>query len=336
MRPLLALALLGCAQSSVGITPPDASPSPEPSAAPSTAASPELPPSPSSSPIEATPCPPGMLFVHGPFCPAVERTCVRDSPNSANHLTLCHEFLPETRCFSEREERAFCIDEYEYPNEKGAHPTWMVTWYEAVATCESDGKRLCNASEWTMACEGPEELPFPYGYERDNTACNFDNEYIAPSLEKLYTVDPPDAGDASVQNAELERLDQSVKSGAMDRCVSGYGVHDMTGNFDEWVDNDEPVPPTGVHVGLWSALKGGGWGHVRNACRPTTVSHSPGWAYYFVAFRCCADPPGHEPYTPPPTAMHPPKVKPEALARTVVVKHPPGPSKKKVKPFGAK
>jgi formylglycine-generating enzyme required for sulfatase activity len=277
-----------------------------------------------------------MLFVHGSFCPQVERTCLRDSPNGANHLTLCHQYLPETRCIGDREERAFCIDEYEYPNEAGAHPTWMVTWYDAVATCEAKEKRLCAASEWTMACEGPDELPFPYGYERDNSACNFDNEYIAPSLEKLYAVDPPDAGDAAVQAPELERLDQSVRSGAMDRCVSGYGVRDMTGNFDEWVDNDEPVPPTGPHVGMWAALKGGAWGHVRNACRPTTVSHSPGWAYYFVAFRCCADAPGYRPDEPPPSAMRAPQVKPEDRAPSVVVAHAPGPSKRKVKPFGEK
>jgi formylglycine-generating enzyme len=336
VRALVALALVGCAQASSGGA---AATSSATSSATSTSSSTETAiSSPTETPNvpEASTCPDGMLFVHGSFCPNVERTCLRDSPNGANHLTLCHQFLPDTRCVGDREERAFCIDEYEYPNEKGAHPTWMVTWYDAVATCESKAKRLCDATEWTMACEGPDELPFPYGYERDNSACNFDNEYIAPSLEKLYTVDPPDAGDASVQAPELARLDQSVKSGAMDRCVSGYGVHDMTGNFDEWVDNDEPIPQSGPHVGLWAALKGGGWGHVRNACRPTTVSHSPGWAYYFVAFRCCADARGFAPYVPPSSAMHPPTVKPEDRAPTVVVKRAPGPSKKKVKPFGSK
>jgi hypothetical protein len=36
-------------------------------------------------------------------------------------------------------------------------------------------------------------------------------------------------------------------------------------------------------------LKGGAWGHVRNACRPVTTSHPPDFKYYFISFRCCAD-----------------------------------------------
>lgn len=274
-----------------------------------------------------------MLFVSGRHCPSVERTCTHDEPNGANHITLCHSFEHATRCTAPEEERAFCIDEYEYPNEKGAHPTWMVTWADAQATCESKGKRLCYESEWTMACEGPERLPFPYGWDRDNTACNIDNEYIAPSIEKMNAVDPPDAGDAAVQAPELARLDQSVPSGAMPRCVSGFGVRDMTGNFDEWVTNDQPVPAKGPDTGKYAALKGGAWGHVRNACRPLTTSHAPQWSYYFVAFRCCAEARGHAAYVPPPTAFPAPRVAPADKAPLVKVAKPAGPSKVKVKPL---
>jgi len=45
-------------------------------------------------------------------------------------------------------------------------------------------------------------------------------------------------------------------------------------------------------------LKGGAWGHVRNACRPVTTSHPPDFTYYFIAFRCCKDAPGGEAFTP--------------------------------------
>jgi formylglycine-generating enzyme required for sulfatase activity len=274
-----------------------------------------------------------MRFVHGTFCRDVERKCLLDEPNGANHITLCHAFAHETPpCASAEEERAFCIDEYEYPNEKGAHPTWMITWYDAQATCLSLGKRLCYASEWTMACEGPDKTPFPYGWERDHDACNSDNQWIPPSLDKMYAVDPPDAGDAAVQAPELARLDQSAPSGAYERCVSGFGARDMTGNFDEWVIEDAPLLPRGPDKGLWAALKGGAWGHVRNACRPKTTSHSPGWTYYFVGFRCCADAAGFPAYEPPKEAMKPPKVKSENKAARVEVKHPAGPSKVKIAP----
>ena len=42
-------------------------------------------------------------------------------------------------------------------------------------------------------------------------------------------------------------------------------------------------------VSEWAGLKGGAWGHVRNACRPMTTSHPPEFTYYFISFRCCAD-----------------------------------------------
>jgi formylglycine-generating enzyme required for sulfatase activity len=267
-----------------------------------------------------------MLFVSGTYCTDVERTCLKKEDNGANHITLCHSFAHETKCVGTEEKRAFCIDEYEYPNQKDAHPSWMVTWYEAQATCQSKGKRLCYETEWTMACEGPDKTPFPYGWDRDNTACNIDNEWLPPSLEKMNAA--PDAG----QLEELARLDQSVPSGKLERCVSGFGVRDMTGNFDEWTTNDRPRAPKGQENGMWASLKGGAWGHVRNACRPLTTSHSPGWSYYFVSFRCCADAKGHPVYSPPPEAWPARTVKAEDKAPPVTVSSAPGPSKVKVPP----
>src|SRR6185312_2782997 len=133
------------------------------------------------------------------------------------------------KCVGREEPRRFCIDEYEYPNRKGGHPTWMVSWYDAQATCASLGKRLCYESEWVSACEGPDKLPFPYGHARDNTKCNIDNSWIQPSLADMYSKDP------QTRLIELSRLDQSAPSGSLSGCVSGFGVHDLTGNFDEWV-----------------------------------------------------------------------------------------------------
>jgi formylglycine-generating enzyme required for sulfatase activity len=267
-----------------------------------------------------------MQFVSTRYCPDVDRTCLHEELIRDQHITICHAFTHETRCLAPQEERAVCIDTYEYPNRQGAHPTWMVTWYDAQATCESKGKRLCYDSEWTAACEGPEHLPFPYGWERDNTACNIDNEYIRPSLARMGSPVP------SIQLAELERLDQSVPSGARPRCVSGFGVHDLTGNFDEWVVRDDDVSkPRGAgDIGKWAALKGGAWGHVRSACRPTTVGQDAGFAYYFVAFRCCKDPEGSPPYAPK-NIFPPPKVAPADRAPLPNPEHAPGPSETKVK-----
>jgi formylglycine-generating enzyme required for sulfatase activity len=74
-----------------------------------------------------------------------------------------------------------------------------------------------------------------------------------------------------------------MPSGTMPRCVSWAGVHDMTGNVDEWTVNETGQP-------FDSALKGGWWGPIRGRCRPATTAHNEGFIYYQIGFRCCADP----------------------------------------------
>ena len=229
----------------------------------------------------ATPaaCPADMILVDTTYCPNVELACADSEYDKPNHITICHRFTGEQRCIGPTRRQRFCIDELEYPNRRGAHPPVMVSWYDAAGACASRNKRLCWESEWVSSCEGPKKLPFPYGRERDHTQCNIDNPWVKPSLTAI------GSPRADVAAAELLRLDQSVPSGAREGCVSGFGVRDLTGNFDEWVNAES-------HHGIskWAGLKGGAWGHVRNACRPMTTSHPPEFTYYFISFRCCADP----------------------------------------------
>jgi sulfatase modifying factor 1 len=245
----------------------------------------------------ASPCPADMAYVDTDFCPDIERTCTDVEHEEPNHLTICHSFEKnKQRCKTKEEHRQYCIDRYEYPNQEGAHPAWMLTWFQAQATCESKQKRLCWSSEWTAACEGPEHSPFPYGWVRDHDTCNMDNFFIDPRKPAgggnflFYSKDP------DVAKLELARLDQSVRSGSMKDCKSGFGVYDMPGNMDEWVTSDQPPE----HKSKWAALKGGAWGHVRSQCRPMTVSHEPEFWYYFVSFRCCKDAEGTPVWQPPP------------------------------------
>jgi hypothetical protein len=272
------------------------------------------------------PCPDDMLYVDTNFCSDIERRCLDVEHERINHLDICHSFAREQRCRSEQRRIAFCIDRYEYPNRKGAHPVWMLDWNEAQATCGSRGKRLCWASEWTAACEGPEHMPFPYGYERDHRTCNIDNFFIDPMRPGPRSQFFFYSKDANVALRELSRLDQSVRSGSMETCRSGFGVYDMTGNLDEWVVNDEPPKDKS----RWAALKGGAWGHVRSQCRPMTTSHEPEFYYYFVGFRCCRDAVGAAQWMPSPDAIPPPVVKPRDFAPDPIVPtDPPGPSKTK-------
>jgi hypothetical protein len=224
-------------------------------------------------------CREGMQHIKVNFCDNMQRRCAHKAYDAPNRITICERFAEEQACEGERTPLEYCIDEFEYPNQRGSKPLTMVNFYEAAGHCAQAGKRLCYESEWVAACEGQKERPFPYGFARSKDNCNIDNRWLAPNLQRLYSADK------SVSRAELSRLDQSQASGERPGCVSDYAVFDLTGNVDEWTLADRDRKRRSG----FSALKGGAWGHVRNACRPVTTSHVPAFRYYFIGFRCCAD-----------------------------------------------
>jgi len=253
-------------------------------------ARPEPPPTaPSSQPAAAAEngpnpaCAEGMLLVEGDYCPALGHVCLK---RLEGEVERCAEYAAPPICEGALQKKRFCIDRFEYPNLEGVHPVVMVNWHEAQAACETEGKRLCTTSEWTLACEGSERVPYPYGYTRDSTACNIDRPH--PEVDDDALLRPRAVA------SEVARLDQRVASGQMSRCKSPYGVQDMTGNVDEWVVNEKqfgPPPAEGSERPFISALKGGYWGPVRNRCRATTTAHDEWFRYYQVGFRCCSNGP---------------------------------------------
>jgi len=170
----------------------------------------------------------------------------------------------------------FCMDRFEYPNQKGQYPWISVTWYEAVDRCEAEGKRLCDEAEWTFACEGEEATPYPYGYVRDPEAC------VVDKIWRPYNEAAMHPRDGFAAMAEMDKLWQGVAAGTRPACKSSFGVYDLTGNIDEWTrsvrEGERP-----------SILKGGYWGPVRTRCRPSTRSHDENHAFYQQGFRCCGD-----------------------------------------------
>ncbi len=224
-------------------------------------------------------CPPEMVEVDGEYCPIVTQTCIRWLDPETR--LQCAEFdrpRAAEECPTRTQHKRFCVDRFEWPNEVSALPRVMTTWGEARAICEGAGKRLCSDTEWTLACEGPDRQPYPYGdgYVRDERACNIDQPHIDADPRRLF--------DAKTQGEELARLDQRESSGSRAACVSPYGVHDMVGNVDEWVSNESQFGKP-----YRSALKGGYWGPVRTRCRPMTTAHDEVFRYYQIGFRCCGE-----------------------------------------------
>jgi len=266
--------------------PEPATPASKPEQAPPEAAFPSLPDSHGA-------CPTGMVIVEGDYCTDVEQKCKAGKSWYAkwNDKTICLEFEAPAKCVGKKEHRRYCMDQFEYPNRAGVRPTVMNDFPQAQRLCADQGKRVCTETEWTMACEGPEYKPYPYGYARDPEICRGDQKGVEPEAEGENDRGDPFYKFASkkkdVRSAELERLWQGVPSGSQPKCVSDYGVYDMPGNADELAASETKESPYD------NVTTGGPWRYgVRNQCRPKIYTHNEGFAYYYLSFRCCAEPDG--------------------------------------------
>ena len=220
-------------------------------------------------------CPADMKLVEGDYCTEVDHKCLIEWYAPQNKKVICEQFDPSAKCVGSRVPKRFCIDTYEWPNQKDVRPEVMNHFYQAQVKCAAAGKRMCTESEWNFACEGPEMKPFPYGYVRDPKKCNGDHAWDAPNMKKVAARDPK----------ELARLWQGVPSGSQPDCISDFGVADMPGNADEVVAGESPKAK------FASVNTGGPWySGVRNQCRPKVYTHNEGFYYYYLSFRYCAAP----------------------------------------------
>jgi formylglycine-generating enzyme required for sulfatase activity len=178
--------------------------------------------------------------------------------------------------------REFCVDRFEAPNRRGDNPLVMQSATEAEAWCTAKRKRLCTEDEWIAACEGDEGRPYPYGAVHVDDRCNDDQPWRTVDGAKLATWPAPEA------KAHVHDLYQADPSGARSQCVSEAGVHDLTGNVEEWVVRTRPHANAWPHVLIgcyWSGCYGGG----KPTCRSTNNAHGPGFRFYETGFRCCRD-----------------------------------------------
>jgi len=250
-------------------------------------------------------CPTEMVLVDGDHCTDLEVKCLKSSYAKANKKTICAEFVEPSKCTGDKIKKRYCIDKYEFPNKKGENPEVMNDFPHAQKKCAALGKRVCTETEWTMACEGPSYKPYPYGYKRDPKKCNGDRPYKFPSKDADGLLETH-SKDKKKAASELARLWDGVPSGSQPECVSDYGVFDMPGNADELAASEGRTKqyssmkmPDGSSETLRAADKfdnvttGGPWVEgVRNQCRPKIYTHNEGFSYYYLSFRCCAEPDG--------------------------------------------
>jgi formylglycine-generating enzyme required for sulfatase activity len=209
-------------------------------------------------------CPVDMVHIEGVRCSVPVQKCKRWLPRrSAGRKIACAEFEAPSICEGAKRKLDFCIDRLEFTPPGYTYPLTHVSWGEAQNLCREMDKRLCLETEWEFACEGPDALPFPYGYVRDPKRCNHD----FPE-EELVTA--PDRW-----------IDRRVAADALPGCKSPFGVLNMVGNVDEWTTREGREAPRRA------ILRGGWWLIGRNRCRAATDNHSELYAGVQTGFRCC-------------------------------------------------
>ena len=177
---------------------------------------------------------------------------------------------------------SFCIDRYEAPNRRGGRPLVMQSANDANEWCQDHHKRLCTEDEWIAACQGEDRRTYPYGNEHVEGRCNDDQTWEKADEKLLAKWPSPEA------KAHVKELYLATPSGSKRECTSEAGVHDMTGNVEEWVvrtrEHGNPFPY--ILIGCyWSGCSGG----TKPTCRSTNNAHGPEFRFYETGFRCCRD-----------------------------------------------
>jgi Sulfatase-modifying factor enzyme 1 len=250
----------------------------------SAAPNPPAPSTPAPDPVAADDamCPLGMVLVTARYCPFVAHRCLEwigPAPRRRRDRAeaRCARFEDRLLCEGRPSEHAFCVDRYEYPNVVGMKPAVVVSHHDAERACAEEGKRLCGADEWRLACEGAATRPYATGLTREPSLCNLDR--------RPRRADPVALAEPHDVSVEMERLDQRMPSGALKECVSTFGIFDMTGNVAEWVtdraaDKRKEFP---------TAIAGGHWGRSPATCRALDHRHDGSYRHHDLGFRCCAD-----------------------------------------------
>ena len=176
--------------------------------------------------------------------------------------------LVETQAHSQSFKK-FCVDRYEYPNQKDAAPARNVSLSEARQMCENNHKRLCSEIEWERACKGPGSLmtnqQYSYGPTWVDGACNIKN----------------------FNSMMDDKTGEVATSGEFTECTTNEGVHDLNGNVQEWTSSKGHFQNDDSKY----IVKGGSFQTPKFQSRCSSfLEESPMVRKEDMGFRCCKEP----------------------------------------------
>jgi len=155
------------------------------------------------------------------------------------------------------------------------HPVVGVSWFDADAFCVWAGGHLPTEAQWEKAGRWTGSYPnvFPWGNAWDVEKCNnlYDHSAAAGGLSKY----------------------QTAPVGSYPSGVSPYGLHDMSGNVWEWVQDWYITYPGSTcprdKTGTARSVRGGGWNdykdYTRCADRNGSAGSTPDSRYSYGGFR---------------------------------------------------
>lgn len=249
--------------------------------------------------IAAGRCPGDMVSVQGRYCIDRYEARLVDTQKARRISPYYHPTQSSTAAtFKAWEKMRFTMGEEEYqilpvpapPNfqlttafdvravsEPNVVPNGYLSGLIAETACKNAGKRLCTEEEWVTACRGEENRRFPYGETFEPGKCNvWRGVHPATILHghaSLGHLDP------RLNHFAYEGRPLLNATGTNQACVShweGDGIHDMVGNLDEWIDDEQ-----GAFLGGFYSR------NTKEGCQSKITAHPRAYYDYSLGVRCC-------------------------------------------------